>query len=264
MRPTQNRSTPKFLKHLPILTFFLIITVSPCYAVDLTFQWSPNPESDQVVGYKIYYKTGFSGPPYDGNDAIEGDSPINVTGQELGHPLYPEFTIRGLYDNETYFFAITAYDVNGFESDYSDELCYNSSDDGCPELPASSARVSPSNDSEKSGCFIATAAFGSAFEPHVKILKKFRDRFLLPNKIGKKFVILYYKHSPPLSETIKNHEILKAAVRWGLLPVVGMSWVALKFGMLPIFLFMCFSVIGLAGGLVLIRRQKGQSTASDK
>ncbi len=255
MRLTQNRSTPTSLKYLPILSLFLIITVSPCCAVDLTFQWSPNPESDQVVGYKIYYKTGFSGPPYVGKDAIEGDSPITITEQELGHPLYPEFTIRGLYDNQTYFFAITAYDVNGFESDYSDELCYNSSEDGCPELPVASVSVSPSNDSGSSGCFIATAAFGSAFEPHVKILKRFRDRFLLPNKIGEKIAILYCKYSPPLSEIIRNHEVLKAAVRWGLLPFVGMSWMALRFGLLPIFLFLCFSVIGLTGCLVLKKWQ---------
>ena len=35
------------------------------------------------------------------------------------------------------------------------------------------------------GCFIATAANGSRMEPHVKILRDFRDRFLLLNSMGK-------------------------------------------------------------------------------
>ena len=38
------------------------------------------------------------------------------------------------------------------------------------------------------GCFIATAAYGSMMEPHVKILRDFRDRFMLHNSLGKVFI----------------------------------------------------------------------------
>ncbi|MFH1675094.1 MAG: carboxypeptidase-like regulatory domain-containing protein [Pseudomonadota bacterium] len=77
------------------------------------------------------------------------------------------------------------------------------------------------------GCFIATAAFGSYISPHVKILRDFRDACLLTNRAGQGFVRLYYKYSPPVADFIAKHGILKAAVRCGLYPLVGLSYVAL-------------------------------------
>jgi hypothetical protein len=59
-----------------------------------------------------------------------------------------------------------------------------------------------------------------------------RDRFLLTNAVGKAFVHLYYTYSPPIADTIANHNSLKIAVRIGLLPLVGISWLALKTGVL--------------------------------
>jgi YVTN family beta-propeller protein len=77
------------------------------------------------------------------------------------------------------------------------------------------------------GCFIATAAFGSAMESHVKILKNFRDCYLLTNRVGRGFVRFYYRYSPPVAHFIAKHESLKLLVRYALYPVVGLSYVAL-------------------------------------
>jgi hypothetical protein len=69
-------------------------------------------------------------------------------------------------------------------------------------------------------CFIATAAYGSYLEPHVVILRAFRDQYLLTNAPGRAFVSFYYRHSPPLADYIARHGALRAATRWALTPVV--------------------------------------------
>lgn len=77
------------------------------------------------------------------------------------------------------------------------------------------------------GCFIATAAFGSYMEPHVMVLRQFRDEILLPHRAGRAFVRAYYKYSPPPADFIAARSWLRATVRILLLPVVAFSWLAL-------------------------------------
>lgn len=72
------------------------------------------------------------------------------------------------------------------------------------------------------GCFIATAAFGSEYQPSVLLLRDFRDNYLLTNKVGTKFVNFYYQNSPPIADYIKDKELLKFITRIILLPIIGM------------------------------------------
>ena len=70
------------------------------------------------------------------------------------------------------------------------------------------------------GCFIATAAYGSYFEPYVKTLRDFRDNFLLTFALGREFVEFYYTYSPPIAKVIAEDEALKTVVRIFLTPIV--------------------------------------------
>lgn len=71
-----------------------------------------------------------------------------------------------------------------------------------------------------SGCFIATAAYGSYLDPHVEALRKFRDQYLLTNAAGRAFVSFYYHYSPPVAEFISKHARLRMMTRWMLTPTV--------------------------------------------
>jgi hypothetical protein len=107
------------------------------------------------------------------------------------------------------------------------------------------------------GCFIATAAYGSPMEGHVRILRDFRDRFLLTNPAGKVFVDIYYSYSPYIADFITEHETLRTPVRLGLLPFVGLSWVMLNIDPvvgLGFILFLCSGFTGLAGFTRLRRK----------
>lgn len=99
------------------------------------------------------------------------------------------------------------------------------------------------------GCFIATAAFGSYLDPHVQALRDFRERHLLTNGPGREFVGFYNRFSPPVSDFIRDHEVLRTATRVMLTPVVY----AVKY---PLGLLgFCGLMVVIAGGVYRTRRQ---------
>ena len=84
------------------------------------------------------------------------------------------------------------------------------------------------------GCFIATAAFGTAMAPQVGVLRVFRDNWLLTDSPGRWFVKQYYRYSPPLADHLRGYEGLRAIVRASLMPLIRASlWLQETFGNEP-------------------------------
>jgi hypothetical protein len=64
-----------------------------------------------------------------------------------------------------------------------------------------------------SGCFIATAAFGSDLGPEIESLRTFRDAATTRSGIARTAVDLYYRSSPPLAAAIRQSEMARALIR---------------------------------------------------
>ena len=87
---------------------FILFSVAYAYSAQVTLAWDPNTEPD-LDGYRIYY--GYSSRAYEYS--------VDVGNQT-------EYTLSELEDGETYYFAATAYDIYGNESDYSEEVSWTS------------------------------------------------------------------------------------------------------------------------------------------
>lgn len=73
---------------------------------------------------------------------------------------------------------------------------------------------------QKSGCFIATAAYGTPLAYELDVLRAFRDRRMLKSKVGKVMVVAYYKISPPIASVITDRQALKKMLRTFIDPIV--------------------------------------------
>jgi hypothetical protein len=147
----------RFLFCLVLPAFFLSLLFPPvCLAKKVTLGWDSNPEPD-VEGYVIYRNIGSPGPPYKYADELSEN--------ELKNPLHPKVTITGLNEHTRYYIAITAYDTQGNESYFSDQLCVEVVDsliESCGIIPSTYRISSESNagsgSNSVSGCFISNIA----------------------------------------------------------------------------------------------------------
>src|SRR5688572_845980 len=89
-----------------VLILLLGLFGQPCFGQmrSVSFFWNPNPESD-LAGYRLYY----------------GEQSRRYT-MVTALPATTQATIPGLVIGRKYYFALTAVNTAGIESDFSNEL----------------------------------------------------------------------------------------------------------------------------------------------
>jgi uncharacterized repeat protein (TIGR01451 family) len=119
--------------------------------------------------------------------------------------------------NKSVLFGFT---ISSVDTDYATSNNQREYSTIVPETPDCDYYPDDGNGVWLSGCFIATAAYGSPLEAHVQVLREFRDRYLQRTAIGRAFIRFYYRHSPPVAAVIARHEWLRLLVRGLLTPLV--------------------------------------------
>lgn len=78
---------------------------------------------------------------------------------------------------------------------------------------------------EKSGCLIATAAFGSELAPQVQLLREIRDNVLFSTSSGTSFMSgfnsLYYSFSPTVADWERENPVFKEAIKITITPMLS-------------------------------------------
>jgi hypothetical protein len=162
------------IRHLKSIFYLLLLpcalSLAPCasdaIAASVTLGWDSNTEPD-LEGYVIYRNVGSPGPPYDYSDTLPED--------DLANPLQPKATLTGLQEGKEYYIALTAYNTDGVESSFSNDVCVevvNGAVEACTASYTSSASTASSSGGNSSGggsssCFISTSS------PEPSIFSKF-------------------------------------------------------------------------------------------
>lgn len=74
------------------------------------------------------------------------------------------------------------------------------------------------------GCVVATAAHGDYNAPEVRILRQFRDQFLIPRAGGRSAVRAYYEHGGPVAVWIAERDWAKKGTRAALAVPTAVAW----------------------------------------
>ena len=75
------------------------------------------------------------------------------------------------------------------------------------------AAVGTTSSHDTNGCFIATACYGAYAHPSVVELRWFRDHCMRGSFMGREFIRIYYRVSPPVATFLTDHPALAKLVR---------------------------------------------------
>jgi hypothetical protein len=195
----------------------------------LSLSWSAVPgATNYVIYYRMVSAPTITFPPI----VVAGTTSYKLTGLTNGELYTIAMTAEA---QAQYYLAVTAYDLTSTagtpgvqdESNYSEEQVVHVGTSGIsgpsnPVLGMPEVLV-PYPNLPNTGCFVATAAYGSQDASAVRLLREFRDTRLLTNAPGRAFVRWYYEHSPAAAHYLNDHPALKPFVRAALAPAVAVA-----------------------------------------
>jgi hypothetical protein len=131
-----------------LISFFF--STATAHAYDVFLSWEPSTDPG-VADYSIYGKEDSLGPPYDSIDTYSLDD-ID--------PDNPAGWITSLEDSTEYHFVVNAFDSEGKEGDFSNEVCV-SEGVGCAALAGGTTGIVTTTNTGSGGsggCLIPAAA----------------------------------------------------------------------------------------------------------
>jgi len=159
-----------------------------------------------VAGYEIRYREGASMTEPEFMEAIR--APLVLPGAPGSSA---SLTISGLKPATAYMLGVRATDVCGQSSGL-----------------ATVAFTTPATQfAQVEGCFVATAAWGSAMASQVEALRRARDHLRPASVMAATATDLYYRSGPPAAAVLRRSETARAAVRKLLSPVAAVAEVFL-------------------------------------
>ncbi|MEM9488009.1 MAG: fibronectin type III domain-containing protein, partial [Myxococcota bacterium] len=153
-----------------------------------------------VTGYEVRYQAA---EPITENNFLQARLAATTIFPEQPGTMQ-EFTLDNLVPRTHYYVAVRAFDE-----------CKNYGPITVLEFSTEEREVG-----EVPWCFVATAAYGSALDRDVDMLRRFRDRFLRSNVTGELLVEGYYTFGPALAKLIAPSDTARRAARAGLAPLV--------------------------------------------
>jgi hypothetical protein len=179
------------------------------------------PESSKAIAH-YDVRVGLK-PMTDGDEASFLQDPPGVTatidavalqvdGGKPGSPV--DLSFGGMTPLTTFYVGVRAVDVCGVTG----------------PVAVTTVMTTKINFTKLSGCFVATAAYGTAMEPEVQALRVARDALRARSTTFATATDLYYRAGPVAAQLVGRSDTARAVVRRLLAPVVAVSQAALAAG----------------------------------
>lgn len=196
------------------------VTANGFDVADLTLPGATSDTKDasgmKYASFRVYYAPLSTGAPGSMTYA-SAFADLAISGTSLG-----ESRVQGLTNGVEYVFWGAMVDQAGTVTHFADLSALTTAQQGTPEQVFGLL--------DEKGCFVATAAYGTAQAHEIQVLREFRDVVLSRTEAGRAFIRWYYEHSPKWAAVIRDHEMLRGMVRAFLGPMIGVANLSLSYG----------------------------------